>query len=78
MSDTPTSLPLESVLCTEALNRRPARPPDYERECRVLVSLAQALADSPRNILQTLADTILEVFQVGSTGISLLTDDGTR
>jgi len=79
MSDTPTSLPaLESVLCTEALNRRPTRPPDYERESRALVSLAQALADSPRNILQTLADTILEVFQVGSTGISLLTEDGTR
>ena len=37
---------LESVLCTEELNHRPSREPDYERENRALVSLAQALADS--------------------------------
>ena len=64
----PVLPPLESVLCTEELNRRPSRPPDYERGNRALVSLAQALADSPRTILQTLADTILEVFQCGSAG----------
>jgi len=69
---------LESVLCTEELNRRPARPPDYERQSRALVSLAQALADSPRTILQILADSILEVFQADSAGISLVTEDGTR
>jgi GAF domain-containing protein len=70
-------VPLDAVLCTEELNRRPARPPDYETEIRALVTLAQALADSPRTILQTLADKILEVFQAGSAGISLLTkDDG--
>jgi transcriptional regulator with GAF, ATPase, and Fis domain len=70
-------VPLESVLCTEELNRRPLRPPDYEAENRALVALAQALADSPRTILQTLADKILEVFQADSAGISLLTkEDG--
>src|SRR5687768_4436852 len=70
-------VPLESVLCTEELNRRPMRPPDYERENRALVSLAQALAESPRTILQALADKILEVFQANSAGVSLLTkDDG--
>ena len=37
--------------------------------------LAQALADSPRTILQTLVETILEVFQAGSAGLSLLTND---
>ena len=79
MSGTLTPLAaLESVLCTEELNRRPARRPDYERENRALVSLAQALADSPRTILQTLADMILEVFQADSVGISLVTEDGTR
>ena len=77
-----TSLPggavsLESILCTEELQRRPLRPPDYEKENRALVALASALADSPRSILQTLADTILDVCQAGSAGISLLTkDDG--
>ncbi len=71
-------VPLESVLCTDELNRRPARSPDYETENRALVALAQALADSPRTILQTLADTILEVFQSDSAGISLVTEDGKR
>ena len=77
-----TSLPggavsLESVLCTEELQRRPLRPPDYEKENRALVALSSALADSPRSILQTLADTILDVCQADSAGISLLTkDDG--
>jgi two-component system, sensor histidine kinase and response regulator len=73
-------VPLESILCTEELNRRPTRPPDYETENRALVSLAQALAESPRTILQTLADKTLEVFQAGSAGLSLLTkaDGGKR
>lgn len=70
-------VPLEAVLCTEALQRRPWRPPDYETENRALATLVPALADSPRTILQTLADTILEVFKADSAGISLLTkDDG--
>jgi signal transduction histidine kinase/ActR/RegA family two-component response regulator len=69
---------LESVICTEELNHRPSRPPDYERESRALVSLALALADSPTTILQELADTILEVFQAGSSGISLVTEDEKR
>jgi PAS domain S-box-containing protein len=62
---------LESILCTEELQRRPSRPPNYELENRALVALAQALADSPRTILQT---------QAGSAGISLLTthDGGKR
>src|SRR4051794_22534229 len=64
---------LESVLCTEELHRRPLRAPDYEKENRALVALAQALADSPQTILQTLADTILDVVQAGSAGLSLLT-----
>ena len=70
-------VPLESVLCTEELNRRTTRPPNYEAENRALVSLVQELAESPRTILQTLADKILEVFDAGSAGVSLLTkEDG--
>ncbi|MGH9715575.1 MAG: PAS domain S-box protein [Candidatus Acidiferrales bacterium] len=68
-------VPLKSVLCTEELNRRPSRPPDYRKENRALVSLAQALADSPKTILKTLADTILEVLGVGTAGVSLLAQD---
>jgi GAF domain-containing protein len=52
---------LDPILCTEELLSRSSRPPDYEMENRALVALASALADSPSNILQTLADTIREV-----------------
>ncbi len=68
---------LESILCTEELQRRPSRPPDYEKENRALVALVSALADSPSTVLQTLAETILDITQCDSAGLSLLTrDDG--
>src|SRR5262245_36674288 len=80
MSEKPTTaaVPLESILCTEELRRRPWRAPDYQKENRALVALASALADSPRTIFQTLAETILEVTQSDSSGVSLLTADGKR
>jgi PAS domain S-box-containing protein len=75
--DNDAPVALESILCSDELMRRPARPPDYEQENRALVALIQALIDSPHNILQTLADTILELLNCGSAGISLLnTNDG--
>jgi PAS domain S-box-containing protein len=67
---------LESILCTEELHRRPARRPDYEKENCALVRLMSALADSPSTIFQTLVETILDVTQSDSAGISLLTRDG--
>jgi PAS domain S-box-containing protein len=70
--------PLESILCTEALHRRPWRPPDYGKENRALVALAIPLADSPRTILHTLAEKALEVLQADSAGLSLLTNDEQR
>jgi len=72
------ALPLEAILCTEELRRRPSRPPDYEKENRALATLARALAYSPRTILQTLAETILDITQSDSSGVSLLTPDGKR
>jgi signal transduction histidine kinase/GAF domain-containing protein len=78
-----TSIPqasLESILRTEELQRRRSRPPDYEKENRALVALVSTLADSPGTILQTLAETILEITESDSAGLSLLTrdDDGKR
>jgi PAS domain S-box-containing protein len=67
---------LESILCTEELQTRPSRPPDYERENRALVKLVSALADSPLTIFQTLAETIRDITQCDSAGLSLLTRDG--
>ena len=66
---------LQSVLCTEELKRRPSRPPDYEKENAALVALVGALATSPCTILQTLAETILEITQSDSAGLSLLRKD---
>jgi signal transduction histidine kinase/ActR/RegA family two-component response regulator len=43
-----------------------------------LTSLLQALADSPRSILKTLADTALKVLRAGSAGLSLMSPDGRR
>jgi PAS domain S-box-containing protein len=78
-----TSIPtaeasLESILCTEELNHRSSRPPDYEKENRALVALMSALDDSPSTIFQTLADTILDITQCDSAGLSLLTRDGKK
>ncbi len=69
---------LESILCTEELQRRPSRPPDYERENRALVALVNALTDSPTSIFETLAERILDITQCDSAGLSLLTRDGKR
>jgi PAS domain S-box-containing protein len=70
------TVPLESILCTEELHRRPSGPPNYEKENRALVKLVSALADSPATVLQMLAETILEITQCDSAGLSLLTKDG--
>jgi GAF domain-containing protein len=71
---------LDSILCTEELRHRPWRPPDYEKENGALVALLNELLHSPSNILQILADTILDVTQCDSSGLSLLTkaDGGKR
>ena len=67
---------LESILCTEELERRISRPPDYEKENRALVALMGALADAPNSIFQRLAETIMDITQCDSAGLSLLTRDG--
>jgi PAS domain S-box-containing protein len=77
----PESIPegaasLESILCTEELGRRPSRPPDYEKENRALVALASSMVDPKSNVLQTFADTLLDITQSDSAGLSLLTKDG--
>jgi PAS domain S-box-containing protein len=69
---------LESILCTEELHRRPWRPADYKEENDALVVLVSALADSPRTILQTLTDKVLEILHADSAGLSLLTKDEKR
>lgn len=67
---------LESILCTEELQQRPSRPPDYAKENAALVALASALAESRHTILEVLVETILRGTDADSSGLSLLTSDG--
>ena len=67
---------LESVVSTACLSQRGSRPPDHAAENRVLVALVQGLSQSPDRILQTLAEAALELCQAHSSGISLLSADG--
>jgi PAS domain S-box-containing protein len=80
MTNSDKLIPLETILRTEELDRRPSRRPDFEKENRALIALTQSLSDSPKAILQTLAETILNICNCGSAGISLLTthDGGKR
>jgi len=71
-------VPLEAALGTDELQQRPSRPPNYAGENRALTALTQALADAPQAVLQTLADTILEVLRADSGGISLLLNDQSK
>ena len=73
---TGASVPLESVLCTEELKRRPSRPPEYQAENQALLALAQELTASPGSVLQKLVDIALELCRGHSAGISLLEADG--
>jgi hypothetical protein len=66
---------LESIPCSEDLQRRPSRPPDHEKENHALVELVSALADSPTTIFQTLVETIQDITQSDTAGLSLLTRD---
>ena len=72
---TDIAVSLESVLSTDELNLRPSRPPDYAVENRALLAIAQHIADSPRTLLQKLAETGLEICRAGSAGVSLLSED---
>ena len=65
---------LNAVLRTAQLHHRQRRRPDYEAESRALLSLAQMLANPPRDILQRLVDAALDLCQGGSAGISIIED----
>ena len=67
---------LESIVCTDELPFARTGCPTMRMRL-ALVALAEMLSDSPRTVLQSLADTILDVRRAGSAGVSLLTkEDG--
>ncbi|HUO61506.1 MAG TPA: ATP-binding protein [Candidatus Acidoferrales bacterium] len=65
-------VPLESIIITDELSRRPPRPPDHEAENRALVSLMQSMATSPGTILQQLVEVAMRLCKAHSSGVSLL------
>ena len=70
--------PLESIICTQELRRRPARQADLEALTGALVTLAQTLANTPDQILQKLVETSMELCLADSAGISLLEEENGR
>lgn len=71
-------VPLESVISTPELRKRPSRSPDYQAESRALSGLAQEMANSPQNVLQKLVDVALELSRAQSAGISILEEEEGR
>ena len=63
---------LKLILHTDALSDRTSRPPDFAKENKSLVRLAQVLSTHPDHILQELVDTVLELCGTGSAGMSIL------
>ena len=71
-------VPLESVISTPELRKRPSRSPDYQAESRALSALAQEMANSPQNVLQKLAHVALELSRAQSAGVSILEEENGR
>ena len=61
-----------TVAVTAELEKRAHRPARHDAESRALAHLARVLADRPERALQAVADTVLELCEAGSAGISVL------
>lgn len=67
----------DGIIATEELYRRPARPPNYEAECRALTMLARHLTLDPHGVLQKLTELIVDLCQADAAGACVLdTFDG--
>ena len=72
------SASVDSVIANEELSRRRPRQRMDDALDRAVENLARALATSPRQVLQKLTDTTLELCQAHSAGVSLLESEGER
>jgi signal transduction histidine kinase len=74
--DCPSVAPRFSARWADALARR---SPDHETESVLLRTCLTALAESPRDALSDMPATMLDLFQAGSAGLSVVSDEaGTR
>ena len=74
-------MPLDEIISTIELERRPSRPPDYRAESEALAGLMEALAGATEGVgadslLQTLSETALSLCRAHSAGVSLLDEEG--
>ncbi|MBA2113199.1 ATP-binding protein [Bremerella alba] len=75
-SDESGGCSIDEVITTAALANRPSRSPDFAAENQALLELGSAFADSPKGVLQKLADIALELCGAGSSGISIAEAEG--
>ena len=67
---------LGGTLITHELSRRGSRPADHAAESRALAALAETMATSPQDLMQTLVATAVELCRADSAGISILEPGG--
>jgi signal transduction histidine kinase len=63
---------VDALIITDELDQRATRATDLESENRVLLKLANTMAQDPHGVLQELVDSARQLCQAGSAGISLL------
>jgi PAS domain S-box-containing protein len=68
----PETVTLNDILITEELSCRTPRSANLQAENQAMRSLAQQMARDSQSLMQTLADTALELCQAGTAGVSLL------
>jgi signal transduction histidine kinase len=73
--NTKPSVSLESVIITDELGKRLSRRPQFAAENRVLLALAQDIADCPERIFEKLAQAALELCRAHSAGFTVLEED---
>ena len=76
-------VPLEAVITTDELRRRPARPANYEADSRAIAALMDVMANASGQagadaVLQRMVETAVELCQAHSAGVSLLEKENGR
>jgi GAF domain-containing protein len=76
-------VPLEAVIITSELGRRPSRPPGYEVESRAVAALMDVMANASGragadSVLQRLVQTALDLCRAHSAGVSILEKEDGR
>lgn len=71
--------PLEKIVITDQLSKRPARSPNYQKESQALRDLSKLLSVSPQNAMKGLVEQAKLLCGADSAGISIAeTENGNR